>query len=111
MSEHCVCCGKEIPEGRQVCPVCESGKRNNMPYLKPCPFCGGKASLFSFEQPDGSITYEVDCENEGCEVSACTAMHDTPEEAAAVWNKRGGCRCQAISGDDEKRFSGLIEEE
>lgn len=20
----CVCCGAEIPEGRQVCPVCES---------------------------------------------------------------------------------------
>ena len=22
-SEHCVCCGKDIPEGRQVCPQCE----------------------------------------------------------------------------------------
>ncbi len=59
-----------------------------MVQLKRCPFCGGKASMFKFKQPDGSITYEVDCENDSCEVSACTAMHDTPEEAAAVWNKR-----------------------
>ena len=23
MEERCVCCGAEIPEGRQVCPSCE----------------------------------------------------------------------------------------
>ena len=23
MSETCVCCGRKIPEGRQVCPICE----------------------------------------------------------------------------------------
>lgn len=23
-SEYCVCCGTEIPEGRQVCPDCEA---------------------------------------------------------------------------------------
>lgn len=23
MSEHCVVCGMEIPEGRQVCPICQ----------------------------------------------------------------------------------------
>ena len=23
MSETCVCCGREIPEGRMVCPTCE----------------------------------------------------------------------------------------
>ena len=22
MTEHCICCGAEIPEGRQVCPIC-----------------------------------------------------------------------------------------
>lgn len=32
MSEHCVCCGREIPEGLQVCPQCEfSGKE---PHIK-----------------------------------------------------------------------------
>ena len=23
MSDTCVCCGREVPEGRQVCPSCE----------------------------------------------------------------------------------------
>ena len=23
-TERCICCGREIPEGRQVCPVCEA---------------------------------------------------------------------------------------
>ena len=23
MSEYCVCCGEEIPEGRMICPGCE----------------------------------------------------------------------------------------
>lgn len=23
----CVCCGEIIPEGRQVCPICEGGKK------------------------------------------------------------------------------------
>lgn len=23
-AEHCICCGEVIPEGRQVCPQCES---------------------------------------------------------------------------------------
>ena len=78
----------------------------NKPVLKPCPFCGGKASLYRVEQPDGSVTYAVDCENAECEVSACTALHTAPEEAAAVWNRR------FHRADDcgEKRFSGLIEE-
>lgn len=30
MSERCVCCGRDIPEGRQVCPICEGmGKRQD----------------------------------------------------------------------------------
>ena len=24
MENHCICCGAEIPEGRQVCPACEA---------------------------------------------------------------------------------------
>lgn len=24
MEERCICCGEIIPEGRQVCPVCEA---------------------------------------------------------------------------------------
>ena len=32
MTEYCVCCGREIPEGRQVCPICErraDGQKRN----------------------------------------------------------------------------------
>ena len=25
MEDRCVCCGEIIPEGRQVCPICEAG--------------------------------------------------------------------------------------
>lgn len=26
-NNRCVCCGEIIPEGRQVCPICEGGKK------------------------------------------------------------------------------------
>lgn len=36
MSEdRCVCCGKIIPEGRMVCPVCEMDVENGEPYPMP----------------------------------------------------------------------------
>ena len=56
--------------------------------LKPCPFCGGKASVFRVILEDGTPRYEVDCENIDCEISACTSLHATRQEAADVWNKR-----------------------
>ena len=30
----CVCCGRVIPEGRQVCPICEkkAGRRDKFDY-------------------------------------------------------------------------------
>ena len=110
MSERCLICGNEIPEGRQVCPLCERGEKMKNLYLKPCPFCGGPASLYSVEHPHEQIAYAVDCENKDCEVSACTQLHETPEEAVTVWNRRPGCRCTE-NIDDDKKYSGLIEEE
>lgn len=29
MSNFCVCCGAEIPEGRMICPTCEATTQNN----------------------------------------------------------------------------------
>ena len=29
MNNCCVCCGERIPEGRQVCPTCDSKKRSS----------------------------------------------------------------------------------
>ena len=37
MSEYCVCCGEEIPEGRMVCPICAAkaeSKDNEHPYAQ-----------------------------------------------------------------------------
>lgn len=28
-TEYCICCGTEIPEGRQVCPNCEEMVNND----------------------------------------------------------------------------------
>ena len=36
MIERCVCCGAEIPEGRQVCPSCES----KWQITNRCVMCG-----------------------------------------------------------------------
>jgi len=57
-------------------------------YLKPCPFCGQSAHLVTVEQPDGSETYSVDCDNDGCVVSPYTPLYDTETEAVEVWNRR-----------------------
>ncbi len=29
MEDRCICCGAEIPEGRQVCPICQEGAQMN----------------------------------------------------------------------------------
>ena len=49
--------------------------------LKPCPFCGRKASMF---------TWDFDNEyNAGCSICGIhTDDYKTPEEAANAWNKR-----------------------
>ena len=73
-----------------TCCAPPPARTRKKPELKPCPFCGRPASLFCVEQPDGELTYEVDCENEGCEVSVCTMLYPTKQEAANVWNQRGG---------------------
>lgn len=58
------------------------------PFLKPCPFCGMPGRMYVVSHPDGRKEYEVDCENRACEVSVCTQLHDTPQQAAYVWNRR-----------------------
>lgn len=41
MSNYCVCCNKEIPEGRMVCPECEA----NDTMVVECRNCGAKYSV------------------------------------------------------------------
>lgn len=58
------------------------------PELKPCPFCGSKATLHrdSWEDRPGhkAVAYWVRCAPCG----SCSAEHHTPEKAAAAWNRR-----------------------
>ena len=37
MDNRCVCCGAEVPEGRQVCPTCEV---KNDVIVARCSICG-----------------------------------------------------------------------
>jgi hypothetical protein len=76
--------------------------------LKPCPFCGGEASLrkqgwIKVHPRTGKSEdlYTVACDTEGC--NAKYAMwSDTPQEARAAWN----CRADGWISVDE----GLPEE-
>ena len=60
----------------------EALKEANMPDLKPCPFCGGKAELF--HSYDGYHCVQCTC-------CACGTMHMRTERAAIrMWNRRAG---------------------
>lgn len=50
--------------------------------LKPCPFCGGKASYIE----SGKGAYWIKCYR--CRVE--TEAYDCKEEALKVWNRRAG---------------------
>lgn len=50
--------------------------------LKPCPFCGGKASVKDYLK----VKYAVGCDTGGC--LASLFPYDTIEEAIAAWNRR-----------------------
>jgi Lar family restriction alleviation protein len=52
--------------------------------LKPCPFCGGEATV-SYEK--FFETYHVGCEDNGCPVIAGTDG-DSEEDAIGRWNRR-----------------------
>lgn len=49
------------------------------PKLKPCPFCGGKATKEQIGR-----AWDIECED--CQSS--TRMYPTPEEAEEAWNRR-----------------------
>lgn len=50
--------------------------------LKPCPFCGGEASMRIYF----TGRYGAECDN--CGVRGL--VRDTKSEAAEAWNKRAG---------------------
>lgn len=57
-----------------------------MDKLKPCPFCGGKATIGKIEY---NATYYVRCSNTKiCFVNSYTRAFDEIEDAINAWNKR-----------------------
>ena len=45
----CVVCGEIIPEGRQVCPICESGVRIKAdPVNRPAHYTDGKIEVIEY---------------------------------------------------------------
>lgn len=55
--------------------------------LKPCPFCGGRASARRF---DGKFfdVYKVYCMNEDCYIEPATRPYYSKKEAIEAWNRR-----------------------
>lgn len=56
---------------------------NTMTELKPCPFCGGEASIY-VAYDDG---YYVCCDECGCGLP----VYNTEEDAIREWNRRTKC--------------------
>lgn len=57
------------------------------PDLIPCPFCGSAGRVYTVKVA-AELLYSVECVNEECEMHPMTELHDTPQEAADVWNQR-----------------------
>ena len=51
--------------------------------LKPCPFCGGEASIY-VAHDDG---YYVCCDECGC----CLPVYNMEQDAIREWNRRTKC--------------------
>lgn len=66
-----------------------------MEELKPCPFCGGEARIQTFH-----FRYRVGCGTTGCIAGRLNRAFDTPEEAAASWNRRAERTCYPVLEDE-----------
>ena len=58
-----------------------------MEKLKPCPICGGAATLKRI--PYGDFFW-VTCNNENCYAEVSTRIMVTEKEAIEIWNNRPG---------------------
>ena len=60
--------------------------------LKPCPFCGGEATLFQIKcithSNGGAGMFQVKCVNLQCNVSPKTMYESSKDEAIVAWNRR-----------------------
>ena len=57
--------------------------------LKPCPFCGGKATGL-MERRGVVLLFTAGCQNKECDVRPETRLFMTMEKALDTWNHREG---------------------
>lgn len=81
-----------------------------MSELKPCPFCGGNAKMFSAKANAAGtrFVYWVECNGSMCKCSPKTENYYTKEEAAKAWNKRASDWIPCSERMPEKDTSVLI---
>lgn len=60
-------------------------KKHTGIMLKPCPFCGSDAGVYSMKLTSWMDDSFVECNNLDCK---CKVKGKTPEEAAEKWNRR-----------------------
>ena len=58
--------------------------------LKPCPFCGGEATLCSVVSMQHEICYVVKCDDLNCIMCAGGTLRKTISQAIEAWNRRDG---------------------
>ena len=60
--------------------------KDTVKFLKPCPFCGGRADLrYSINKA------EVGCRNKKCKLKPSTWLHvdtDSVDKLVNIWNER-----------------------
>lgn len=67
--------------------------------LKPCPFCGGEATMSSYTYSLSGLgtQYKVECEGHDCPAQPTVDWHYwTAEEAAEAWNTRAERTCRIV---------------
>lgn len=66
--------------------------------LKPCPFCGGEATVSSYTYSTlggGYVQFKVECERHDCPAQPTVDWHYWSEaEAAEAWNTRAERTCR-----------------
>lgn len=67
-----------------------STETNRIPSLLPCPFCGGEAAVFTYNNEE----YDVKCRNPYC--LAKSSRWDTEAEAVEAWNTRAKRTCKKL---------------
>ena len=55
--------------------------------LKPCPFCGGEATLDHVNGSHGEL-WDIFCSTRSCEIRPCTVWFTTEQDAIEAWNRR-----------------------